>query len=209
MKRFVTSGVLLANALLGTAGWGQEVEAERVPSQVVQPSATVLKELPREIKHENTRLYDFEFEPPLGAVVPNGSRLRLRFKYETDSPKNLFLGALPFVNDQAAGGYEPAALNAGKGTADVWLILMVPHSPLTEFKTLEELRASYVPLEWIELSLYGRQQTHRTVRVPVKFSVIPGASFTVQEKFYIERLLQEVISLRKRVQELESKLNAN
>lgn len=33
------------------------------------------------------------------------------------------------------------------------------------------------------------------------------ANFTVQEKFYLERLIKEVVALRKRVEELEAKRN--
>jgi hypothetical protein len=184
------------------------VEAQFSPVPVnpaEQKPAEVLKEFPTEIKGgEGTRLFDFKFEPAQGDVVASNGPFVIKFSYETDSPGKVFVGAMPLAKGQFCGGYQPATLSAKQGTAEVKLFCGFP-PPTAPITTMEQLKASYQMVDTIELQIYGDPKAEKKVRAPIRFLVIPAANFTVQEKFYIDRLLQEVITLRSRVAQLEAK----
>lgn len=180
------------------------IPAERPPEEL-----TTLKEFPKEIVHEGTRLYDFELDPKPGATLTAGARIALKFKYTTDAPGKMFVGAMPLAEDKYVGGYQPFSLAEEQGSGEVGLMCGgyghgYGASP-PEISTLAELKATYQHIDTIEFIVYGQVKKQGKFRAPREYTVVPGAMFTVQDKFYLDRLLKEVIALRKRVQELEAK----
>jgi hypothetical protein len=196
----------LAGLLLSHAAFAQTPMGGVVPQPRPQ-ELKVLEEFPQEIEYEGNRLYDFELDPPPGSVLPAGSRVVLKFKYETDKPGKVFIGSEPLLDERPVGGYQPATLLEKEGTAEVGIFFGLHGfgaGPTKTPTTLEELRASYQPVNRLAVTVYGMVEKEGKFRMPIKYEVIPAATFTVQEKFYLDRLLKEVVALRKRVQELEA-----
>lgn len=198
------------------------------PGSAPREVLKTLEEFPDEIVHEGVRLYDFELNPKPGSTVSAGTRVVLTFKYEVEDPtKAVFLGAMPLVDGKEVGGYQPFALGpdnrirsegepapppqkSGKG--EVGLILGgYGHSyggggpvEVSTLKTLDDLKKHYQQTDGLQFQVYGQLQEHLKLRAPLKYTVIPMSTYTLKDQFYLERLIHEVISLRKRVQDLEA-----
>jgi hypothetical protein len=202
------SALVIATALLLPHFlFGQGFAPAGAPVKEAEEPPTILKEFPKEIVHEGTRLYDFEFDPKPGAVVPAGSRIAMKFKYQTDAPGKIFVGAMPMAKDKHVGGYQPFALAEKEGAGEVGVMCGgygYGATAAPAITTLEELKASYTQADTLEIIVYGQVEKQAKIRAPQSYLIIPPAPFTVKDKFYLDRLILEVISLRKRVQELEA-----
>ncbi len=204
------AGLLLVN----TAAVAQEAPrpSPAPPAGAPQRPPEVLKtfdKFPDEITHEGVRLYDFEFDPQPNSTIHAGLRVVLRFKYQVDEPRRLFVGAMPITKGNHSGGFQPFGLTGKEGTGQVGVIYHgqggydAPPPPM-EIGTLAELKASYLHPDQLEMIIYGDVKVQAKFHAPLAYEVIPGATFTMKDKFYLDRLIQEVILLRQRVQELEA-----
>jgi hypothetical protein len=178
------------------------------PGEALPEELKVLDRFPEEITYEGIRLHDFELDPKQGGIVTAGARIALRFKYKVEEPRKVFFGAMPLTGDKPSGGYQPFELQGKEGKGEVGLFYhgtmgygAAPPPPPT---TLSELKASYQQIDGIELMLYGAVKKQAKFRAPLSYEVMPLAMFTAKDKFYLDRLIQEVISLRQRVQDLEA-----
>ena len=83
----------------------------------------------------------------------------MKFKYENASPGKTFVGAMPLAKEQYSGGYQPATLTENSGTAEVGImcgaIACGPISPGQSITTKEQLEATYVQLDTLEIMVYG------------------------------------------------------
>ncbi|MEX2174625.1 MAG: hypothetical protein WD872_09710 [Pirellulaceae bacterium] len=208
LKSAVCGVLILSLApLAGSQQPAEQAGSAGALARAAQGEATpqILDEMPSEIVHEGTRLFDFKFSAEPGTVLASGEPLDLTFGYETNRPGKVLVGGLP-VNLKGAyvGGHQPAMLDAAKGTAT--LRVYCGAEPVSKpIATLTELKESYQPLAKLEIQIYGQVKSPAKVRVPINFLVIPAANFTVYDKFYLDSLVSEVRVLRRRIRELEAK----